>query len=70
MAVRNPSLAEKEFGKAVFVVHHDVYFIAMVDDDLLVFSGQPGIHDVAGGPPAGVNASDVRDPPSRITRCS
>jgi ATP-binding cassette subfamily E protein 1 len=40
---------EKE-AKAAFVVDHDVYFVDMVADSLMVFGGEPGKHGVAEGP--------------------
>jgi len=40
---------EKE-AKAGFVVDHDVYFIDMVSDSLMVFGGQPGRRGEAVGP--------------------
>ncbi|MBI2077439.1 MAG: ribosome biogenesis/translation initiation ATPase RLI, partial [Euryarchaeota archaeon] len=42
-------IMEKE-AKAGFVVDHDVYFIDMVADSLMVFGGQPGLHGTAVGP--------------------
>ncbi|HLE47585.1 MAG TPA: ribosome biogenesis/translation initiation ATPase RLI, partial [Candidatus Thermoplasmatota archaeon] len=42
-------IMEKE-AKAGFVVDHDVYFIDMVADSLMVFGGQPGVHGTAEGP--------------------
>jgi len=42
-------IMEKE-GKAALVVEHDVYFIDMVSQALMVFSGQPGKHGIGMGP--------------------
>lgn len=42
-------IMEKE-AKAGLVVDHDVYFIDMVADSLMVFGGEPGLHGVAEGP--------------------
>jgi len=42
-------IMEKE-GKAAMVVEHDVYFIDMVSQALMVFSGQPGKHGIGMGP--------------------
>lgn len=42
-------IMEKE-AKAGLVVDHDVYFIDMVADSLMVFGGEPGVHGVAEGP--------------------
>ena len=37
-------------GKSALVVDHDVYFIDMVSDGLIVFEGTSGRHGVANGP--------------------
>jgi ATP-binding cassette subfamily E protein 1 len=37
-------------GKSAMVVDHDVYFIDMVSDSLIVFDGSPGKHGRAQGP--------------------
>ncbi|MCD6482016.1 MAG: ribosome biogenesis/translation initiation ATPase RLI [Thermoplasmata archaeon] len=42
-------IMEKE-AKAALVVEHDVYFIDMVSQSLMVFSGEPGRKGVANGP--------------------
>ncbi len=42
-------IMEKE-GKAAMVVEHDVYFIDMVSQALMVFTGQPGKHGIGMGP--------------------
>jgi ATP-binding cassette, sub-family E, member 1 len=42
-------MLEKE-AKAAFVVDHDVYFMDMVADSLMVFGGKPGLHGIAEGP--------------------
>ena len=36
--------------KSAFVIDHDVYFIDIVSDSLLVFEGQGGVHGHATGP--------------------
>ena len=36
--------------KAAFVIDHDVYFIDIVSDSLLVFEGEGGVHGRAEGP--------------------
>lgn len=36
--------------KAAFVIDHDVYFIDIVSDSLLVFEGEGGINGIAAGP--------------------
>jgi ATP-binding cassette subfamily E protein 1 len=40
---------EKE-GKSAMVVDHDVYFIDMISDALIVFEGKPGKSGIACGP--------------------
>ncbi len=35
---------------AGMIVDHDIYFIDMISDSLLVFSGEPGVHGEAQGP--------------------
>ncbi len=42
-------IMEKE-GKAAMVVEHDVYFIDMVSQSLMVFTGEPGKHGTGKGP--------------------
>ncbi len=37
-------------AKSALIVDHDVYFIDLVSDSLMVFGGQPGIHGKATGP--------------------
>ncbi|MCX8151534.1 MAG: ribosome biogenesis/translation initiation ATPase RLI [Archaeoglobaceae archaeon] len=37
-------------GKSVLVVDHDIYFIDMVSDRLLVFEGKPGVYGIARKP--------------------
>jgi len=40
---------EKE-GKSGLIVDHDVYFIDMVSDSIIVFNGEPGVSGLAQGP--------------------
>jgi len=40
---------EKE-GKTGLIVDHDVYFVDMVSDSIMVFGGEPGTHGVGRGP--------------------
>src|SRR5205814_2042225 len=40
---------EKE-SRTGLIVDHDVYFLDMVSDSLMVFSGEPGRHGVGEGP--------------------
>jgi ATP-binding cassette subfamily E protein 1 len=37
-------------GKSALVVDHDVYFIDLLADSLMVFGGEPGVHGKAEGP--------------------
>jgi ATP-binding cassette, sub-family E, member 1 len=37
-------------GKSAMIVDHDVYFIDMISDALIVFDGKPGIKGHAQGP--------------------
>ncbi|MCD6276050.1 MAG: ribosome biogenesis/translation initiation ATPase RLI [Thermoplasmata archaeon] len=37
-------------GKSAIVVDHDVYFIDIISDDVMVFRGKPGIHGIGKGP--------------------
>ncbi len=37
-------------GKSALVVDHDVYFIDIISDDVMVFSGEPGRHGKGRGP--------------------
>ena len=37
-------------GKSALVVDHDVYFIDMISDALIVFNGEPGKHGIGRGP--------------------
>ncbi|MGB0652870.1 MAG: ribosome biogenesis/translation initiation ATPase RLI [Thermoplasmatota archaeon] len=37
-------------GRSALIVDHDVYFIDLVSDSLMVFGGQPGVHGKAEGP--------------------
>ncbi len=37
-------------GKSCLVVDHDVYFIDMISDALVVFDGEAGVHGRAQGP--------------------
>jgi ATP-binding cassette subfamily E protein 1 len=64
--------------KSAFVIDHDVYFIDIVSDSLLVFEGQGGVHGNATGPfnlragmnkfLAGVDVTFRRDHDSRRPR--
>ena len=37
-------------GRSALIVDHDVYFLDLVSDSMMVFGGEPGVHGVAGGP--------------------
>ena len=37
-------------GRSAMIVDHDVYFLDMVSDSLMVFGGEPGHHGVGDGP--------------------
>lgn len=37
-------------GKSALVVDHDVYFIDLISDSIMVFGGEPGKHGIARGP--------------------
>lgn len=37
-------------GRSAFIVDHDVYFLDLVSDSMMVFGGEPGVHGVAQGP--------------------
>jgi len=40
----------EKLGKSALVVDHDVYFIDMVSDTIMVFSGKPGVEGFGEGP--------------------
>ena len=37
-------------GRSAMIVDHDIYFIDMVADSIMVFGGNPGYHGIAEGP--------------------
>jgi ATP-binding cassette subfamily E protein 1 len=37
-------------GRSALIVDHDIYFLDMVSDSMMVFSGQPGVEGKADGP--------------------
>ncbi len=47
-------------GRSAMVVDHDVYFLDMVSDSMMVFGGDPGVHGVGEGP------FDMRDGMNRF----
>ena len=46
-AIRESTLKR---GSVTFVVDHDIYFIDLVSDALMVFEGEPGVRGTASGP--------------------
>ncbi len=40
----------ENLGKSAMIVDHDVYFMDIVADSIMVFSGEPGRHGVGNGP--------------------
>lgn len=49
-------------GRSALIVDHDVYFIDMLADALMVFGGKPGTHGIAEGP------FDLRDGMNRFLK--
>lgn len=37
-------------GRSGMVVDHDIYFLDMVSDSMMVFGGEPGVHGIGEGP--------------------
>jgi ATP-binding cassette subfamily E protein 1 len=37
-------------GKSAMIVDHDIYFLDMVSDSMMVFGGEPGHHGIGDGP--------------------
>lgn len=37
-------------GRSALIVDHDIYFLDMVSDSMMVFKGRPGVEGTAGGP--------------------
>ena len=37
-------------GRSALIVDHDIYFLDMVSDSMMVFDGHPGVSGKAGGP--------------------
>ncbi len=40
----------ENLGRSAMIVDHDVYFIDIIADSIMVFSGEPGKHGIAEGP--------------------
>ena len=40
----------KKTGRSGMIVDHDIYFLDMVSDSMMVFGGEPGHHGIAEGP--------------------
>lgn len=49
-AARTIRRVMEKSGKSALIVDHDVYFIDMLADALMVFGGKPGVHGVGEGP--------------------
>lgn len=49
-AARTIRRVMEKSGKSALIVDHDVYFIDMLADALMVFGGEPGKHGIAEGP--------------------
>ncbi|UCE37168.1 MAG: ribosome biogenesis/translation initiation ATPase RLI [Thermoplasmata archaeon] len=50
VAARTIRRVMEKSGKSAFIVDHDVYFIDLVSDSLMVFGGEPSIHGIGEGP--------------------
>ncbi len=50
VAARTIRRVMEKSGKSALIVDHDVYFIDLVSDSLMVFGGEPSIHGVGEGP--------------------
>jgi len=50
VAARTIRRVMEKSGKSALIVDHDVYFIDLVSDSLMVFEGEPSIHGVGEGP--------------------
>ncbi len=78
LAARTIRRVIEKSGKSAMIVDHDVYFIDLVSDSLMVFSGEPSINGLGEGPfelREGMNrflkATDItfrRDPDSKRPR--
>jgi ATP-binding cassette subfamily E protein 1 len=50
IAARTIRRVMEKSGKSALIVDHDVYFIDLVSDSLMVFGGTPSIHGIGEGP--------------------
>ncbi len=50
VAARTIRRVMEKSGKSALIVDHDVYFIDLVSDSLMVFGGEPSIHGISEGP--------------------
>jgi ATP-binding cassette subfamily E protein 1 len=50
IAARTIRRVMEKSGKSALIVDHDVYFIDLVSDSLMVFGGEPSIHGTGEGP--------------------
>lgn len=50
VAARTIRRVMEKSGKSAFIVDHDVYFIDLVSDSLMVFEGEPSLHGIGEGP--------------------
>ena len=49
-AARTIRRVMEKTGKSALVVDHDVYFIDLVSDSIMVFTGEPSVHGIGNGP--------------------
>jgi len=50
VAARTIRRVMEKSGKSAMIVDHDVYFIDLVSDSLMVFGGEPSLHGIGEGP--------------------
>jgi len=49
-AARTIRRVMEKSGKSALIVDHDVYFIDLVSDSIMVFTGEPSVHGIGSGP--------------------
>lgn len=49
-AARTIRRVMEKTGRSALIVDHDVYFIDLVSDSIMVFTGEPSVHGVGAGP--------------------
>jgi ATP-binding cassette subfamily E protein 1 len=49
-AARTIRRVMEKTGKSALIVDHDVYFIDLVSDSIMVFTGEPSVHGIGSGP--------------------